>query len=373
MPETAPSINNHAAFIWSVADLLRGDYKQSEYGRVILPFTVLRRLDCVLAPVKKQMLTTYRAVQGRLANFGPVLDALTPINGLWNTSRFDLVTLLDDPDNLADNLRAYVHDFSPESREILEKFDFAAQINRLDKARLLYLVVSKFADLDLHPDRVSNLEMGYLYEELVRKFSELSNETAGEHFTPREVIRLMVDLLFAEDNDLLRRPGVKKTLFDPACGTGGMLSVAEDRLRQLNEHARLDVFGQELNDETYAICRSDMMLKGQDASNIASGNSFSDDGHQGRRFDYLLANPPFGVEWAKIRSVVEGERANLGYAGRFGAGTPRINDGSFLFLQHMISKMKTPEQGGSRAAIVFNGSPLFTPNPPMIMVRMGVV
>ncbi|MFV0523319.1 MAG: N-6 DNA methylase, partial [Acidimicrobiales bacterium] len=347
-------INNHAAFIWSVADLLRGDYKQSEYGRVILPFTVLRRLDCVLDPVKAEMLAKHESVKGRVENFGPVLDALTDIDGLWNTSRFDLPKLLNDPDNLADNLRAYIHGFSPEAQEILDKFDFPTQITRLDKAKLLYLVVSKFAEIDLHPDQVSNLEMGYLYEELVRRFSELSNETAGEHFTPREVIRLMVELLFAEDDDLLRKPGIVKTLFDPACGTGGMLSVAEDRLRELNPNARLEVFGQELNDETYAICRSDMMLKGQDASNIASGNSFSDDGHPGRRFDYLLANPPFGVEWKKVRDVVEDEHQRLGFAGRFGAGTPRINDGSFLFLQHMISKMKTPEQGGSRVAIVFN-------------------
>ena len=353
-------INNHAAFIWSVADLLRGDYKQSEYGRVILPFTVLRRLDCVLDPVKAEMLAKYESVKGRVENFGPVLDALTDIDGLWNTSRFDLPKLLNDPDNLADNLRAYIHGFSPQAQEILDKFDFPTQITRLDKAKILYLVVSRFAEIDLHPDQVSNLEMGYLYEELVRRFSELSNETAGEHFTPREVIRLMVELLFAEDDDLLRKPGIVKTLFDPACGTGGMLSVAEDRLRELNPNARLEVFGQELNGETYAICRSDMMLKGQDASNIASGNSFSDDGHPGRRFDYLLANPPFGVEWKKVRDVVEDEHKTLGFAGRFGAGTPRINDGSFLFLQHMISKMKTPEQGGSRLAIVFNGSPLFT-------------
>ena len=354
------NIDNHAAFIWSVADLLRGDYKQSEYGRVILPFTVLRRLDCVLAPAKADMLAKHEQVKGRVENFGPVLDALTDIEGLWNTSRFDLPKLLDDPDNLADNLRAYIHGFSPQATDILDKFDFPTQITRLDKSKLLYLVVSEFAELDLHPDKVSNLEMGYLYEELIRRFSELSNETAGEHFTPREVIRLMVDLLFAEDDELLQRPGIKKTLFDPACGTGGMLSVAEDRLRQLNPDAHLEVFGQELNDETYAICRSDMMLKGEDPSNIASGNSFSEDGHKAARFDYLLANPPFGVEWKKVRDVVEDEAKNMGFAGRFGAGTPRINDGSFLFLQHMISKMKTPEEGGSRVAIVFNGSPLFT-------------
>jgi type I restriction enzyme M protein len=354
------TINNHAAFIWSVADLLRGDYKQSEYGRVILPFTVLRRLDCVLAPVKDDMLAQYDQVKGRLDNFGPVLDRLTDIEGLWNTSPYDFRKLLQDPDNLADNLRAYLYAYSPEVKEIIDKFDLPTQINRLDKAGLLYLVVSKFADLDLHPDQVSNLEMGYLYEELVRKFSELSNETAGEHFTPREVIRLMVDLLFAEDDDLLSKPGVVKTLLDPACGTGGMLSVAQEYLLQHNDQARLEVFGQELNAETYAICRSDMMLKGDDATNITYGNSFSEDGHQGKKFDYLLANPPFGVEWKKVKDTVQDEHDTQGFAGRFGAGLPRINDGSFLFLQHMISKMKRPEDGGSRVAIVFNGSPLFT-------------
>jgi type I restriction enzyme M protein len=222
-------------------------------------------------------------------------------------------------------------------------------------------VVGKFAEIDLHPEAVSNIEMGYLYEELIRRFSELSNETAGEHFTPREVIRLMVNLLFIDDaDDILTRPGIVKTLCDPACGTGGMLSVAEDHLRALNPQARLEVFGQELNAETYAICRSDMMLKGQDASHIAYGNSFSEDHHEGERFDYLLANPPFGVEWKKVEAEVRKEAETKGFDGRFGAGLPRINDGSFLFLQHMISKMKRPEDGGSRVAIVFNGSPLFT-------------
>ena len=243
---------------------------------------------------------------------------------------------------------------------MLDKFDFDTQITRLARSNLLYLVVSKFAEIDLHPDKVSNLEMGYLYEELIRRFSELSNETAGEHFTPREVIRLMVNLLFIEDEDLLTKPGIVKTMLDPACGTGGMLSVAEDHLRSLNPKARLQVFGQELNAETYAICRSDMMLKGQDATNIVYGNSFSEDGHQGGHFDYLLANPPFGVEWKKVEDVVRDEHESKGFAGRFGAGLPRINDGSFLFLQHMISKMKPVDQGGSRLAIVFNGSPLFT-------------
>jgi type I restriction enzyme M protein len=360
MSDASISIKNHAAFIWSVADLLRGDYKQSEYGKVILPLTVLRRFDCVLEPVKAQMLETYARIEGKVENFGPVLDQLTDISGLWNTSKFDIPKLLDDDRNIADNLRAYIHGFAPEAREILERFDFATQIARLQKAGLLYLVLGKFAEVDLHPDRVSNLEMGYLYEELIRKFSELSNETAGEHFTPREVIRLMVNLLFVEDDDLLTKPGVKATLYDPACGTGGMLSVAEDFVRAHNPKAELNVFGQELNDETFAICRSDMMLKGQDATNIAVGNCLSDDAFGADRFDYLITNPPFGVEWKKVADSVQKEHDTLGFAGRYGAGLPRINDGSFLFLQHMISKMKPPEQGGSRLAIVFNGSPLFT-------------
>ncbi|CAN5529557.1 class I SAM-dependent DNA methyltransferase [soil metagenome] len=354
------SINNHAGFIWSVADLLRGDYKQSEYGKVILPFTVLRRLDCVLGPVKPAMLAEYGRVKGNLANFGPLLGRLTDITDLWNISAYSLSKLLGEPDDLAENLRDYIYGFSPEIQDVIDKFDFAAQVTRLDRANLLYLVVSKFVEIDLHPDRVSNIEMGYLYEELIRHFSELSNETAGEHFTPREVIRLMVNLLFIDDDDLLSKPGIVKTVFDPACGTGGMLSVAEDHLRDHNPQARLRVSGQELNAETYAVCRSDMMLKGQDATNIVYGNSFSEDGHRGRTFDYLLANPPFGVEWKKVEKEVKDEHHTKGFAGRFGAGLPPINDGSFLFIQHMISKMKPVAEGGSRLAIVFNGSPLFT-------------
>ena len=358
---SSESINNHAAFIWSVADLLRGDYKQSEYGRVVLPFTVLRRLDCVIAPVKDDMLAKFESTKAAgIENHGPVLDRLTATPGVWNTSQYDFAKLLGDTDHIAANLQNYVAGFSEQIRDILGQFDLDTQIARLDKANLLYMVVSKFAEIDLHPDKVSNLEMGYLYEELIRRFSELSNETAGEHFTPREVIRLMVNLLFIDDDDLLAKPGIVKTMFDPACGTGGMLSVAEDHLRQLNPQAKLEVFGQELNPETYATCRSDMMLKGQNAENIMFGNSFSEDGHEGASFDYLLANPPFGVEWKKVKDEVAGEHDSKGFAGRFGAGLPRINDGSFLFLQHMISKMKRPEDGGSRLAIVFNGSPLFT-------------
>jgi type I restriction enzyme M protein len=353
------SIETHAGFIWSVADLLRGDYKQSEYGKVILPLVVLRRLDCVLEPTKPAVLKRAGTLRGRVENVDPVLTAVAG-QGFYNVSPLDFRRLLDDPAHAAGNLRGYIAGFSPAAREAIDKFNFDTQITRLARANLLYLVLSRFAELDLHPDAVSNVDMGYLYEELVRRFSELSNETAGEHFTPREVIRLMVNLLLAPDDRLLSEPGVIKTLFDPACGTGGMLSVAEDHLRALNPAARLEVFGQELNDETYAICRSDMMLKGQDASHIASGNSFTEDGHAARRFDYLLANPPFGVEWKKVEDPIRAEAQTRGYAGRFGAGLPRINDGSFLFLQHMIAHMKPAEDGGSRLAIVFNGSPLFT-------------
>ena len=353
------AIRNHAAFIWSVADLLRGDYKQSEYGKVILPLTVIRRLDCVLEPTKQAVLDRHKLLAGRIENMEPVLQAVAG-QQFYNTSPLTFTKLLDDPDTIADSLQLYIGGFSETARDVIDKFDFGIQIDRLRRANLLYKVIGKFADIDLHPDAVSNIEMGYLYEELIRKFSELSNETAGEHFTPREVIRLMVNLLFIDDADVLTKPGIVKTLCDPACGTGGMLSVAEDHLRSLNPQARLEVFGQELNAETYAICRSDMMLKGQDASHITYGNSFSEDHFEGQRFDYLLANPPFGVEWKKVETEVRKEAETKGFNGRFGAGLPRINDGSFLFLQHMISKMKRPAEGGSRVAIVFNGSPLFT-------------
>jgi type I restriction enzyme M protein len=355
------AIRSHAAFIWSVADLLRGDYKQSEYGRVILPLVVLRRLDCVLESTKPDVLKRHTQLAGRIENIEPVLKAVSG-EQFFTTSPLDFPKLLDDPANIADNLRSYIGGFSSGARDIIEKFSFDVQIERLDRSNLLYKVVAKFADLDLHPNHVSNLEMGYLYEELIRRFSELSNETAGEHFTPREVIRLMVNLLFIEDHDVLTKKGIVRTLFDPACGTGGMLSVAEDHLRALNPDARLEVFGQELNSETYAVCRSDMMLKGQDASHIVYGNSFTEDGHEGSQFDYLLANPPFGVEWKKVEEEIKAEARTKGFGGRFGAGLPRINDGSFLFLQHMIAKMKPPGEGGSRLAVVFNGSPLFTGN-----------
>src|SRR3984893_9101057 len=355
----SPAIRNHAAFIWGVADLLRGDYKQSEYGKVVLPLTVIRRLDCVLESTKPAVLNRSGNPTGKMENNEPILQAESG-QQFFNTSPLDFRKLLDDPNNIADNLLSYIGAFSEAAKDVIDRFSFGVQITRLERADLLYNGIAEFPNIDLLPGVVRNLEMGYLYEELIRRFSELSNETAGEHFTPREVIRLMVNLLFIDDEDVLTKPGIVKTLCDPACGTGGMLSVAEDHLRALNPQARLEVFGQELNPETYAICRSDMMLKGQDASHIAYGNSVSEDHHEGERFDYLLANPPFGVEWKKVEDAVRKEAATKGFNGRFGAGLPRINDGSFLFLQHMISKMKPPEDGGSRLAIVFNGSPLFT-------------
>ena len=339
---------NHAEFIWSVADLLRGDYKRSEYGRVILPLTVLRRLDGVLAPTKEKVLERRRNLPQR---FDAILNRITGVQ-FNNTSELDLRRVLDDPPNVADGLRAYLAGFSQEVRDIFEKFELDVQIARLDAADLLYLVLGRFAEIDLGPANVSNTEMGYIYEELVRRFSELSNETAGEHFTPREVVELMVNLLFIQDDDLLRRPGTVKKMLDPACGTGGMLSVSEQYLDEQNPQARLEVYGQELNAETYAVCLSDMMLKDPEhRAHIVHGNSFSYDGHAGESFDYLLANPPFGVEWKKVRDAVEKEAATLGFAGRFGAGLPRINEGSFLFLQHMTHKMKPVSEGGSRVAM----------------------
>ena len=344
-------------FIWSVADLLRGPYKPSQYGRVILPLTVLRRLDCVLDPTKAAVLAKHASLQGgQLANIEPVLNHAAR-QAFHNTSRLDFPKLTDDPANIAPNLQHYIASFSSRAREIIEYFGFEAEIEKLDKANRLYLVIKKFAEIDLHPDAVSNVEMGYVFEELVRKFSEAANETAGDHFTPREVIRLMVNLLFEPDGEALTKPGIVRTLCDPACGTGGMLSVAEDYLRELNPQARLECYGQEYNNESYAICGSDLMMKGQNLENIKSGDSFTADGLAGMRFDYLLANPPFGVEWKPQERFIRDEADSLSFDGRFGAGLPRINDGSFLFLQHMISKMK-PE--GSRLAIVFNGSPLFT-------------
>ncbi len=348
-----------AAFLWSVADLLRGDYKQSDYGKVILPFTLLRRLDCVLAATKADVFREYEAKKDSGIAIEPFLLRAAK-QTFYNTSRFDLNKLLDDPNNIKANLIDYIQGFSENSRDIFEKYEFTTQIERLDGANLLYQVVQKFAGADLHPDAVSNDQMGLIFEELIRRFAELSNETAGEHYTPREVIRLMVNLLFNADDDVLSKAGTVRSLYDPTAGTGGMLSIAEEHLHEMNPAARLVVFGQELNPESYAICKADMLLKGQDISHIIFGNTLSDDGHAGRDFDYMLSNPPFGVEWKKIETSVRNEHERQGFGGRFGPGLPRVSDGSLLFLLHLISKMRDPKKGGSRIGIVLNGSPLFT-------------
>ncbi|HYD70735.1 class I SAM-dependent DNA methyltransferase [Azospirillum sp.] len=348
-----------SSFIWSVADLLRGDYKQSEYGRVILPFTVLRRLDCVLEATKPAVLAEFEERRKQGINPEPFLLRKAG-QSFYNTSPLDLKTLVGDQDHIRENLFSYLGAFSPAVRDIFERFEFHTQVERLAKAGLLYQVAERFAGIDLHPNRVDNHQMGLVFEELIRRFAELSNETAGEHFTPREVIRLMVNLLFIEDDDVLSKPGVVRTVYDPAAGTGGMLSTAGEYLAEHNPDARLTMSGQELNPESYAICKADMLIKGQDVANIVFGNTLSEDGHGARRFDYMLSNPPFGVDWKKVEKEVRKEHEARGYDGRFGPGLPRVSDGSMLFLLHLLSKMRPAAEGGSRFAIVLNGSPLFT-------------
>ncbi|MDR3472832.1 MAG: class I SAM-dependent DNA methyltransferase [Devosia sp.] len=353
---------NHQAlssFIWSVADLLRGDYKQSDYGKVILPFTVLRRLDCVLEATKPAVLAEFADKTAAGLNPEPFLLRKAG-QSFYNTSALDMGRLMGDQDHIRENLFAYIQGFSPAVRDIFERFEFHTQIDKLAKSGLLYQVAEKFAGIDLHPEAVDNHDMGLAFEELIRKFAELSNETAGEHFTPREVIRLMVNLLFVEDDEVLTKPGVVRTIYDPTAGTGGMLSVAGEHLAALNPGARLTMFGQELNDESYAICKADMLIKGQDVANIIAGNTLSDDGHAHTRFDYMLSNPPFGVEWKKVEKEVRREHDSQGFNGRFGPGLPRVSDGSLLFLLHLLSKMRPAADGGSRFGIVLNGSPLFT-------------
>ena len=346
-----------ADLIWRVADLLRGDYKQSDYGKVILPMTVIRRLDCVLEPTKQKVLDHLPKVQ--TLNEVIIEKTLNKVAGFnfHNRSPFNFDKLIADPNNIALNLRAYINGFSASAREILEYFNFDVQIDLMDDPNtdLLFRVVKSFQEIDLSD--MESMEMGYVFEDLIRRFSEQSNETAGEHFTPREVIRLMVNVLFIEDRDILTQDGIVRTLYDPACGTGGMLSVGEQYVKELNPDADLKVFGQEINSESFAICKSDMLIKGQNPSNIKFGNTFTVDGLKEEEFDYMLSNPPFGVDWKKAEKIIKSEANSKGFDGRFGAGLPRINDGALLFLQHMISKMK---EGGSRIGIVFNGSPLFT-------------
>ncbi|MGH3849248.1 MAG: type I restriction-modification system subunit M, partial [Pseudonocardiaceae bacterium] len=343
-----------ASDIWSVADLLRGDYKRHEYGQVILPFTLLRRLDAVMSPTRDAVHT--RDAQLDIRNKQRLLEIAAKLP-FYNTSAQDFASIAADAPSVAKNLRDYVNGFSPKVREILTRFDLDTEITRLASAKILYQVVGRFAAMrDL--DKLSNHDMGYVFEHLIRRFAEDSNETAGEHFTPREVIKLMVNLLIAPDADTVAGEGQVINILDPACGTGGMLTAADDHIKSINPKAEVYLFGQEVNAESWAVCQSDMLMSSH-RGRIVFGNSFSDDGHERRKFDYMLANPPFGVEWKKVKDEIEAE-AELGHGGRFGAGLPRINDGSFLFLQHMIDKMEPVEGKGARLAIVFNGSPLFT-------------
>ena len=348
-------------FIWSVADLIRDSFKRSKYQDVILPLTVLRRIDCVLQPTKKHVLEVNAELKGKLDNLAPQLRKASGY-AFYNTSQYDFERLLNDAPNLASNLKAYINGFSDNMREVLEKFDFNNTINKLEEAGLLFLVMEKFKNIDLHPDVVPNLEMGYIFEELIRKFNEAMNENPGEHFTPREVIRLMVNLLLAQDQDALKHSHIVRTVYDPCCGSGGMLTIAKERILEINPNAEVHLFGQELNGETFAICKSDLYMKsadGRDAENIKFGSTLSKDQHADKHFDYLLTNPPYGKEWKMDQVAVEAE-AKRSYAGRFGAGTPRISDGQLLFLQHMLARMQDSDTGGSRVAIVMNGSPLFT-------------
>lgn len=363
-----------ANFIWSICNLLRGPYKRNEYRKVILPLTVLRRFDSLLAPTRADALAAFNKVKGKPESI--VASVMKSATGypFYNLSKMEfrlsaegVNSILDDTNNLAVNLNSYINAFSPNVREIMEKFKFGEQIAHMASKDILFQVIKAFCDpkLDLSINAVDNVQMGYVFEELIRIGAEQSNEEAGEHFTPREVIKLMVNLLLAPEQDL-RRSHVVKTIYDPACGTGGMLSVSEQYIRNLNKEANPLLFGQDWNDEAWAVCRSDMLIKNEDAENIALGDTFTKDAFardekgQKRTFDYMLANPPFGVEWKQQQKYIDAEKEKLGYEGRFGAGLPRINDGALLFLQHMIDKMRPANDGGSRIGIVFNGSPLFT-------------
>lgn len=348
-----------SALIWSTADLLRGDYKQSDYGKVILPFTMIRRLECVLEATRDDVLAEYEA---RKTLDIPLQQFLTRKSGhsFYNTSKYTLSKLMSDPNYIRDNIESYINEFSENAREIFEKYEFTNQIDKLNDNNLLYLIIEQFASFDLHPNVISNHQMGLLFEELIRKFAEVSNETAGEHFTPRDIVHLTTSLLFCNDDEVLTKPGIVRSLYDPTAGTGGFLTSGTEYVHGLNAEAKLVTFGQELNPESYAICKADMMIKGQNVDNIKHGNTLSDDHHSAAKFDYMLSNPPFGVEWKKVQKVVTGEHKDQGFAGRFGMGLPRVSDGSLLFLMHLISKMRPQSEGGSRIGIILNGSPLFT-------------
>ena len=353
------SINEKAALIWAIADKLTGVYKPHEYGEVILPLTVIRRFDCILADTKEAVIEKYDEVKTL-----PMRDVLLrKVSGyeFYNTSKYTFEKLLDEPDNIEENFHDYLNGFSENVRDIIEKFKFDGHIDTMSNKGILYIVIKEFTSTraNLHPDIISNLEMGYIFEEIIRRFSESHNEDAGQHYTPREVIRLIVNILFYDDSSTLSGKNIARTIYDPACGTGGMLSVAEEYLHELNSSTELMSFGQELNDQTFAICKADMLIKGNNADFIKDGNTLSDDQFEGQKFDYIISNPPFGREWKNEKRVVEDE-AKRGFAGRFGAGLPAASDGQMLFLMTAISKMKEPRDGGSRIAIIHNGSPLFT-------------
>ena len=358
----AQNFSELANFVWSVADLLRGDYKAADYGKVILPLTLLRRLDCVLEGTKEQVLeehAKHKSEGEAPASLDRILKRKSK-QAFYNTSPFTLQTLLDDQKHIRQNLTAYIGEFSTDARDVFERFKFLERVVELDDKDLLFLLMQKFASIDLHPDAVPNETMGLVFEELIRKFAEASNETAGEHFTPREVIQLIVHCLFSGDSEALSKPGVVRSMYDPTAGTGGILSVGEAVARSINKSAKMVLFGQELNDESYAICKADMLIKGQDPKNIVRGNTLSADGFPDEKFDYGAANPPFGVDWKKVHDTVKTEHETKGFAGRFGPGLPRVSDGSLLFLMHLISKMRPAAEGGGRIGIVLNGSPLFT-------------
>ncbi len=364
MPTNSANVQRLSSFAWSIADILRGDFKQSEYGKVILPFVVLRRLDCILQDTKEAVLAAVETLPADVDEATRDMILFGAVGGnvkVYNLSRFTLATLKgQDPGQVHANLVDYVTKFSPNVRDIfLDKFLFTDQLKRLKEGGILWNVFERFTEIDLHPDAISNIEMGYLFEELIRRFSEISNETAGEHFTPREVIRLIVDLLIANDDTKLTGRGIIRQVYDPACGTGGMLALTESALQEFNHSIRVELFGQELNGESFGICKSDMLVTGHDPEQIAFGNTLTQDAHKDKRFHYMLSNPPYGVDWKKYQDAIKDEAAISGFDGRFGAGTPRISDGQLLFLQHMISKMRDDEIG-SRIGIVMNGSPLFT-------------
>lgn len=357
-------IQSLSSFVWSIAEILRGDFKRSEYGKVVLPFVVLRRLDCLLADTKDAVIEAEKGLPDGVdeETRDMILFAASGDNiRVYNTSPLTFERLKgQDAGQLHANLVDYITKFSANVRDIfLDKFLFTDQLKRLDDAGILWNVFERFSEIDLHPNSISNHEMGYLFEELIRRFSEISNETAGEHFTPREVIRLIVDLLIANDDTKLSGRGIIRQVYDPACGTGGMLALTEEALKDFNPSIRVELYGQELNPESFAICKSDMLVTGHDPEQIAFGNTLTQDAHKGRQFHYMLSNPPYGVDWKKYQQPIKDEAEALGFDGRFGAGTPRISDGQLLFLQHMISKMRDDEIG-SRIGIVMNGSPLFT-------------